>query len=133
MSMEKEISTPLTLKIDHLPLGILHRRMANELCELADICRDVESALGEIIDQPNKPLDQPIITLQGLDRLRQSLEDMVRLAKLLSQSQNACSPEYVSVKSIRASIVLAGLAERLTRSVATITSEADTEQDVIWG
>ncbi|MCK4712957.1 MAG: hypothetical protein KAT26_08775 [Marinosulfonomonas sp.] len=133
MKMEKAIQNLSTPKDTHVTLEILHLRMATELCELAGICKDVEDALGEIIEQPNKPLERPVITLQGLDRLRQSLEDVARLSNFLSQSQNTGPLESISVKAIRKNIVLAGLAERLTRSAEISAIETDTDHDVIWG
>lgn len=117
----------------YLTLEVLHLRMATELCEMAGICKDVEDALGELLEQPSKPLESPVITFQGLDRLRQSLEDVARLSKFLSLNQGTGNQGSVPVDAIRNNIVLAGLAERLTVSSKDANVEIDSDQDIIWG
>ncbi len=96
----------------------LHMRLAAEFCDLAKICRDVENALGAMIEHPDSPPTQPIVSLQGLDRLRQSLEDMSRLSELLSHAQGLTG-NTIKRNDIRNSIVLGGLADRLTTEPTT--------------
>lgn len=116
-----------------LGLDVLHARMAVELCELASICRAVENALGELISNPKNPMDDPVITLQGLDRLRQSLEDMARLTNLIARDQNNMQSDSISTESIHATIVLSELATRLTGEENSSTAAENNDLDVIWG
>jgi len=99
-----------------LPVETLHLRMAREFCDLANICSKVEMAVGDMIGRPKKQLDEPIITLQGLDRLRQSLEDMARLSTILSQFKAAPTDGANLAKEIKGTLVLSGLVERLIHS-----------------
>lgn len=133
MNMVSAIDSFPSSEDSHLTLEVLHLRVASELCELAGICKDVEGALGELLKQPKKPLDSPVITLQGLDRLRQSLEDVARLSNFLSQNQSTGNLVSIPVEAIRSNIVLAGLADRLTMLGEGSDVDTDTEQDVIWG
>jgi len=115
----------------NLTLTLLFRRLAGELCEMTETCKNVEEALGAIIGTPDRPIDQPIIALQGLDRLRQSLEDLARLSNLLAQTK-AFSTDTISTQAVRDIIVLEGLAARLTRSETALNNLIGIEQDVIW-
>ncbi len=114
-----------------LTLALLFKRMAGELCEMTDTCKNVEEALGAIIGTPDRPIDQPIIALQGLDRLRQNLEDLARISNLLARTK-AFSSDTISTQTIRNNIVLEGLAARLTRSESIPNKMVETDQDVIW-
>ncbi len=131
MKIEKICHTVLDGDESNLALTLLFRHMAEELCEMTDTCKNVEEALGAIIGTPDRPIDQPIIALQGLDRLRQSLEDLARLSNLLAQTK-AFSTDSISTQTVRENIVLEGLAARLTRSENTLNKMVEAEQDVIW-
>ncbi len=131
MKIERICQTATDDNETNLALTLLFRHMAGELCEMTDTCKNVEEALGAIIGTPDKPIDQPIIALQGLDRLRQSLEDLERLSNLLARTK-AFSTDTISTQAVRDNIVLEGLAARLTRSENTLNKVVETEQDVIW-
>lgn len=131
MKIEKICLTPQNAGEPNLTLALLCNRMADELFEMTDTCKNVEEALGAIIGTPDMPTDQPIIALQGLDRLRQSLEDLTRLSNHLAQIK-AFSTDTISAHTIRDIIVLEGLSARLIRSEAAQTNMDKTEQDVIW-
>lgn len=131
MKIEKICHTAPGGNESNLALTLLFKRMAGELCEMTDTCKNVEEALGAIIGTPDRPIDQPIIALQGLDRLRQSLEDLARLSSLLAQTK-AFSADTISTQTVRDNIVLEGLAARLTRSENTLNKMVEIEQDVIW-
>ncbi len=115
-----------------VPLSTLHHRIANELSELANICAAVENALGDIIEHPETTLGQPIVTLQGLDRLRQSLEDIARLSRVLSVKKNAGEDSSISLEIICETVVLSGLSDRLTRAETFAATETTAHQDVFW-
>lgn len=132
--MNMETPFPKRAQSDRAPLAMdaLHFRMATELCELASLCCEVENAVGDVIENPGAPSDKPVITLQGLDRIRQSLEDLARLAKLLSQNNDVYFLDGISVGTIRNNIILEGLAERLTSSANTSKNDFEKDADVIW-
>ncbi len=106
----------------------LHLHMANVFDELTEICQNAESAVGEILHHPNKTTDQSLIALQGLDRLRQSLEDMSRLSNFLSKQQNINVP----IASIRKQIVLTGLFTRLIDKPENKRVSIASEYDELW-
>lgn len=132
MKMEQKFRKDSLSASTPVALDVLHFRMAVELCELANICSEVENALGDVIENPGTPLEKPIVTLQGLDRLRQSLEDFARLAKLLSNNNQSVSSIKISANDIRENIVLGGLAERLISPVKASADSITADQDVIW-
>ena len=132
MKMEQKFREDSLSASTPVALDVLHFRMAVELCELTNICSEVENALGDVIENPGTPLEKPIVTLQGLDRLRQSLEDLARLAKLLSNNNQSVSSTKISANDIRENIVLGGLAERLISPVKASADSITADQDVIW-
>jgi len=132
MRMEKNILPLSENENCQIPLDSLHSRMGRELFALAGICENVEVALGEMIEHPENVLDQPVVTFQGLDRLRQSLQDMARLANFLSSQRNARPDAEIPIKAVREIIVLAGLADRLTILKQSTVTEVCSDQDVIW-
>jgi len=88
--------------------------------------------LGQIIEKPEKTLDEPVITLQGLDRLRQSLEDMARLSKLISCKKSNAPSESISVEEIKGTLVLSGLASRLVQPTSSTSINPEGLQDIFW-
>jgi|GEM_PF-1929275 len=115
-----------------VPLSTLHHRIARELSELANICAAVENALGDIIDHPETTLDQPVVTLQGLDRLRQSLEDLARLSKMVSQKKTPPLFPGIPRTEIHGIVSLSDLGDRLTRPKLHAYQKDDADQDVFW-
>lgn len=101
--------------------------MANVFEELADICKKAEDAIGEILNHPSETTDQSLIALQGLDRLRQSLEDMSRLTKLLSEQNKRQASVIIPIAPIQNQLVLTGLFTRLINEteILSTTSGAD--------
>jgi len=114
-----------------LTLELLSHRIGDEICDLVNICRNVENALGVLICTPKETIDQPIIAIQGLDKLRQTLEDLARLSRLIARRQ-AFSNDAIPKQDILRTIVLAELADRLTRSEAARFGEKQDFQDEIW-
>lgn len=109
-------------------LAQLLHRVGNELDDMSMTCRNVEDALGDIIGHPEKQIDQPIMALQGLDRMRQTLEDLARLTDVIACLQ-ACSKAELRPQDVKNAVILSGLAERLTRSK---TTQLEGDKDVIW-
>ena len=114
-----------------LTLAQLLHRIGNELDDMSETCRNVEDALGIVISTPKKMIDQPIVALQGLDRMRQTLEDLAKLTNAIARGQAFSNAEILS-QDVKKAIILSGLAERLTRSKATRPEEDKDVQDVIW-
>ena len=116
-----------------LPLETLYLHMAHEFCDLANICSKVETAVGDMINHPEKKMDQPIIAIQGLDRLRQSLEDMARLSTILGQQKKVLSNGDWLAEKIRDTLILSDLVERLIRTnpLTNYTNEISSEE--YWG
>jgi len=115
-----------------IPLGSLHLHMATVFEELAGICKEAENAVGEILNHPDKTTDQSLMALQGLDRLRQSLEDMSRLTNLLSEQNNRQANVNVPIAPIRNQLVLTGLFSRLvSQSEPTLISPTP-DYDELW-
>ncbi len=117
---------------NYVAVNLLHKRMANELYNLANTCAEVEAALGDVIEKSDLTNSRSIITLQGLDRIRQSLEDFARLTTFLSLTNEKKEPNQISISDINKSIILSQLATRLTQPFDTISIENDTESDVLW-
>lgn len=132
MKMEKTIRSVSECENGRISLESLHRQLGIELFALAGLCENVEVALGEMIEHPENVLDQPVVTFQGLDRLRQSLQDMARLANFLSHHRSARLEDEISAEAVREIIILAGLADRLTMQKQNIATENYSDQDVIW-
>lgn len=114
-----------------LTLALLSHRFGDELCDLVNICRNVENALGVVIGTPKVAIDQPIMAIQGLDRLRQTLEDLARLSRLIARLQ-AFSNDEIPKQDVLEAVILTGLADRLTRSDASGFGEEPKIQDEIW-
>ena len=132
MKMEKTIGSLPECENGRISLENLHRQLGTELFALAGICENIEVALGEMIEHPENVLDQPVVTFQGLDRLRQSLQDMARLADFLSRHRSAQLEAEIPADAVRKIIVLTGLADRLTMLNQNTTTEICSDQDVIW-
>ena len=113
-------------------VNLLHKRMARELYHLAKISTGVETALGDIVGQSNLLNDELITALQGLDRIRQNLEDFARLSIVIASLDENWGCKLVLNSEIKQQIVLSELVTRLTQSIETISSKADLKQDVLW-
>lgn len=114
-----------------LTLALLIHRIGDELYDMSTTCRNVEDALGAVISNPGKPIDQPIMAIQGLDRLRQTVEDLARLTRVIARGQ-ALSYADIPIQDINRAVVLADLANRLTRSETKPIDDLHEDQDVIW-
>ena len=114
-----------------LVLSLILHRIGDELCSMTTTCRNVENALGIAIGTPQSPIDQSIVTIQGLDRLRQTLEDLARLSRVIARKKTLSTIRIPS-DEISKTIVLAGLVERLTRSESATLNDNSDGQDVIW-
>jgi len=132
MKMEKPILSVSECENGRISLESLHRQLGIELFALAGICENVEVALGEMIEHPENVMDQPVVTFQGLDRLRQSLQDMARLADFLSRHRSAQLEAEIPAEAVRKIIVLTGLADRLTMLKQNTVTGGYSDQDVIW-
>lgn len=131
MKIENICSTSSTDDEERLELAVLLHRIGDELHDMSTTCRNVEDALGVVISSPKAEIDQPIIAIQGLDRLRQTVEDITRLTRLIARVQ-ALSHTDIPRQDIERTIVLTGLAERLIRSSGTNVAKKSDDQDVIW-
>jgi len=131
MKIEKIRQNTSAIDDRTMTLASLSHRIGDELCDLVNICRNVENALGVVISTPKEALDQPIMAIQGLDRLRQTLEDLARLSKLTARLQ-AFSVDEILKEDVLGTIVLSGLAGRLTKSRTTGFGEEQNLQDEIW-
>jgi len=127
-------------KIDHilssdedasLVVSLLIHRIGDELSTMSTTCRNVENALGIVIGSPENPVDQSIIAIQGLDRLRQTLEDLARLSRIISRTKTLTTIT-IPTHEVSKAVVLTGLVERLTRSKSYRSKDGNDEQDVIW-
>lgn len=118
-------------KESSLSLALLLHRIGDELCTMTATCRNVEDALGVVIGTPENPVDQSIMSIQGLDRMRQTLEDLARLSRVISRKQTLANVEIPS-KEIMNVVVLAGLVERLTTSQSARFGDGNDERDVFW-
>lgn len=132
MKMFDKNQTPCARDNIFIAFTTLHLRISDEMSEMAKICAKVESALGQIIEKPEQTLDEPVITLQGLDRLRQSLEDMARLSKLMSCKKSNTPSESISVEEIMDTLILSGLASRLVQPTSPTSNNLEGIQDVFW-
>lgn len=131
MKIEKIDQTTSTADDTTIPLTLLSHRIEDELYELVSICQNVENALGTVFHTANDATEQPIVAIQGLDRLQQTLEDLARLSKLVARFY-ASSSDGIPKDDILKSTVLAGLAGRLTKSETIEFGENPDLDDVIW-
>lgn len=115
----------------HVSFALLLHRIADELSTMATTCRNVEDALSVVIGKPENPVDQSIMSIQGLDRMRQTLEDLARLSRVVSRKQTLKNVE-ISSSDIRNVVILAGLVERLANSPSERFKDGDNEHDVFW-
>jgi hypothetical protein len=129
--LEKPLSH-IEHKKSSIPLDSLHLQMATVFEELAGICKEAEDAVGEILNHPDKTTDQSLIALQGLDRLRQSLEDMARLTILLSEQNNSQENVRVPIAPIRNQLVLTGLFTRLVNQSEPTLISPTSDYDELW-
>ena len=116
---------------DETTLALLLHRIGDELYDMSITCRNVEDALGIVIAPSLKQIDQPIVALQGLDRLRQTVEDLARLTRAIARGQ-ALSSIYIPTHDINKAVVLNGLEMRLTGAKTNHLDDAQEDQDVIW-
>ncbi len=107
--------------------------MATVFEELAGICKEAENAVGEILNHPDKTTDQSLIALQGLDRLRQNLEDMSRLTLLLSEQNNRQAGVNIPIAPIQNQLVLTGLVTRLINHSKPNPVSPARDYDELWG
>lgn len=120
---------------EHISLGELQKRISSELSSVAELCIDVENALGDFIKAPKENEEKTIVTVQNLDRIRQVLENLSALTAFLSnRSNNTGIKHYISVKDVNELILLRAVSARLTGSgkeapQANIDSET---AGVIW-
>jgi len=115
-----------------IPLDSLHLHMATVFEELAGICKEAENAVGEILNHPDKTTDQSLIALQGLDRLRQNLEDMSRLTLLLSEQNNRQAGVNIPIAPIQNQLVLTGLVTRLINHSKPNPVSPTRDCDELW-
>lgn len=122
------------LEADHeatLPLTLMLHRIGDELHDISTTCKNVENALGDVINNPEKQIDQSIIAFQGLDKIRQTVEDLARLTRTISRT-HALSDTDIPVHNVSKSIVLTGLAARLSGEGISEHDSMQRNQDVIW-
>ena len=131
MKIENINHTSLTDDEERVAIALLLHRVGDELHDMTTTCRDVEEALGHVISCPKEQNDQPIMAIQGLDRLRQTVEDITRLTRLIARVQ-ALSHKDILRQDVKRTVVLAGLAERLTRSTTSDIVNENEDQDVFW-
>lgn len=131
MKIEKIDQTISAAQNTTITLALLSHRIEGELGDLVNICQNVEEALGTVFHTANNATDEPIMAIQGLDRLRQTLGDLARLSKLVAQF-HAFSNDGIPKEDILKSVVLAGLASRLTRSEMVAFGDDPDLLDEIW-
>lgn len=131
MKLERIEHTLSTTDDTELSLAVLSQRIGDELCDLVDICSNVENALGIMVDKPAPAIDHPIVAIQGLDKLQQTLEDLARLSKMMAETP-VFSNHKISKRDVLKPLVLTGLADRLTRSKTTMVQDEQQFEDEIW-
>lgn len=114
-----------------LPLALVLHRIGDELHDISTTCKNIEDALGAVINNTEDQIDQPIIVLQGLDKIRQTVEDLARLTRAVSRTHAPINTD-VPVHSINKSLILTGLAERILGSDISENDRIQRNQDVIW-
>lgn len=109
----------------------LYLRLSDELADLVRVCDRIEAALCRM-PQIGRPVDdEAVISLQGLDRMRQTLQDIDRLAQILA----VAAPGAMPIAEIHRQLVLDSLADRLTRGTgpqARPASDAAAPGEIGW-
>ncbi|HBZ43324.1 MAG TPA: hypothetical protein DEO85_04540 [Maritimibacter sp.] len=94
-----------------LSLFRIHRQLANEMRRAADDCHDLQILTSKLLEKLHHPdLTSEYQMLQNLDRLHQTLRDLSRLSKSVSD-QTADHP--VSSAGVLAAIHLTSLRDRM--------------------
>lgn len=132
LNMKKNSNSSIRTETASVTMSFLQKRMAEELYYLAKVSTEVETALGDVIGQSKLLNDELITALQGLDRIRQNLEDFARLSTLFSSVDKSLDCNFVLISEIKKHVVLSELVMRLTNSVEAIPSKANLKQDVFW-
>lgn len=114
-----------------LPLALLLHRIGDELYDMSTTCRNVENALGVVISSPEKQIDQPIMAIQGLDRIRQTVEDLARLTRAIARTQSLSETD-IPLHKIKRAVILTGLMDRLTGTEVDQVNDTPENHDVIW-
>lgn len=114
-----------------LTLALLLHRIGDELYDMSITCRNVEDALGVVINNSGKPADQPVMAIQGLDRVRQTVEDLARLTRTIARGQELLDAS-IPIQDINRAVVLTSLAKRLMRTATNRVGDDLEDQDVIW-
>jgi len=101
-----------------LGLETLHARLSDAFAHLACLVGAAEDAVGSFVADSRETASAPIVALQGLDRVRQCLEDYRRLSQQVASEIAAASGDSgprISVAGLRAALVLQDNAARLIR------------------
>jgi hypothetical protein len=110
-----------------IPLAELRINIAREVSELARICARIETALGGCFDENPDPGALDIVTSQGLDRIRQSLEALAGLEKTPATGVDG-SGGFLFEQDIYAAVFLGSLAQRLCNSTPVVPDTAGTPE-----
>lgn len=105
-----ELSEEAPGRID---LGVLHERLAAEFCRMSILVGTVEHAVGECLDASTDNIAVPVIALQGLDRVRQTLEDFHRLAGSVSRQLQENGHQTIEISDLREAFLMQENADRL--------------------
>ncbi len=98
---------------EQIDLQTLHERLAGEFCRMSILVGTVEHAVGQCLDAGSDNAAVPVIALQGLDRVRQTLEDFHRLAKLVSLRLQEDDVPAVEIPNLREAFRMRENADRL--------------------
>ena len=97
------------------------------------LCDSLEDALSGVLAHLDSLETAPIVDLQGIDRLRQSLADMSRLASLLSSLPLTGAPCTISAAVLKRTFVMAEIANRFTSDAAAGHKESPSRtSDEFW-
>ncbi len=98
---------------DRIGLEVLHERLAGEFCRMSILVGTVEHAVGECLDANAGNIAVPVIALQGLDRVRQTLEDFHRLASRVSRQLQENGNQALEIPDLREAFLMRENADRL--------------------
>ncbi|RPE71723.1 hypothetical protein EDD53_0849 [Pacificibacter maritimus] len=132
--MNMHASTPnaekLSLPETSIATGTLHNRIQDELMALVILATEVQIALGPTISEAKALSPAVQRSLQAIDRLHQTLDDLQRIMGHMSKIENTQS---IEIAPLSEAIKLRHLAHKLFDNVdAPFALTEDSSGDIAW-
>ena len=115
--MQTQLADEITAE-EYVSAGEVLSRVSSELSKLSIEMQDVQSLVSRLVDEDGKVRPNALYSLQELDRLTQTLENLTRFLSFLSTNSNP-NWEY-DVSPAEECVNLAALASSLIHGIQII-------------